>query len=465
MLTRGIERSYIEMNNKHAIVLGCGYAGMLAAKILSQHFQHVTIIERHEDVFHTPPDQVRLGIPQAVHLHVLLSQGQFLLDQFMPGILEEFKQYSCPHIDWAQDTRWYGPFGVYPQYASKIKTLGFSRACLDYLMVQHIRKISNVNILIGDVAELICSTTPGRIDSVKMHHTRINHHEILQADLIVDARGRRSNVTEILNQFGFHTLPELRVTNQIGYASRTYQFKNHDHKPFKQFYLQVRPGHSTRGVVISPIQEDKASVTLIGLNEHKPPKDLKEFDKYLYELPNQDLQQFLKHLEPISDVTLCRNMHNVHYQLGRMKKWPTGLIVIGDAACVLNPTYGQGMTVAAKEILLLQQTLTQLKNSPPAKQQNWERTFQKNVDQILALPWSMATGEDQRSLTKDNLPFSLRLMHRYYDGVLQLAVKHPYYHTQLTSVLHMMKKPSVFFRPLTMLRVVVNSILRTRRVD
>jgi 2-polyprenyl-6-methoxyphenol hydroxylase-like FAD-dependent oxidoreductase len=432
----------LDMHKKHAVILGCGYTGMLAATVLSQHFEQVSIIERYDDILNSGPEMVRMGIPQARHLHVLLQQGQLLLNQFMPGIIEEIKQFQCPEIDWAKDTKWHGPFGSYPQYLSDIKTIGFSRRILDYLMIKRIRNLANVKIIIDNVISLSCNKNPDTIDTVNLQN------DTLHADLIIDTRGRRSPISTNLNELGFTTLSPLKVTNELGYASRLYQI-NHPHKNFKQFYLQVRPGKSKRGVVISPIENNHVFVTQIGLQQAQPSRDTHEFDLFLKNLMNEDLQNFLNCLTPASDVAICKNLHNIHFRFGEMSKWPNGFIALGDAVCVLNPVYGQGMTVAAKQVLLLQQQLTL----------GMTTSFQKQIDDLLKTPWAMTTAEDQRQVAAKNLPIKLRLSHRYFDEILKLAVKNPRVHTQLTRVLHMMDKPDVFYKSGIMMRVLLHFVM------
>ena len=67
----------------HAIVIGGSIAGLTAARVLSDHFARVTVIER--DRLHGNAD-FRKGTPQARHAHVLLLRGLQLLEQMFPGL-------------------------------------------------------------------------------------------------------------------------------------------------------------------------------------------------------------------------------------------------------------------------------------------------------------------------------------------------------------------------------------------
>src|SRR5262245_48287655 len=57
----------------HAIVVGASMAGMLAARVLSEKFTRVTVLEREM----IPGGLIgRPGVPQARHLHALLPKGR-----------------------------------------------------------------------------------------------------------------------------------------------------------------------------------------------------------------------------------------------------------------------------------------------------------------------------------------------------------------------------------------------------
>ena len=72
--------------NRHAVVLGGSLAGLLAARILTDHFENVTLIERDE---YADTPEARRGIPQANHVHGLLLRGRQVLEELFPGLQDE----------------------------------------------------------------------------------------------------------------------------------------------------------------------------------------------------------------------------------------------------------------------------------------------------------------------------------------------------------------------------------------
>ena len=100
-------------NKRRAIVIGGSMAGLLAARVLADHFERVTVVER--DRLPTGPEP-RKGLPQARHVHILLWRGQMILDQLFPGLQDELGQAGAPRMDWIGDTRWYSFGGWAPRF-------------------------------------------------------------------------------------------------------------------------------------------------------------------------------------------------------------------------------------------------------------------------------------------------------------------------------------------------------------
>ena len=62
----------------HAIVLGASMSGLLAAKVLSDFYRTVTVVDR-DDLPDEPVN--RRGIPQGRHVHALLGRGGQIIDE------------------------------------------------------------------------------------------------------------------------------------------------------------------------------------------------------------------------------------------------------------------------------------------------------------------------------------------------------------------------------------------------
>jgi hypothetical protein len=68
-------------DRRHAVVIGASMAGLLAARVLSDHFAQVTIIERDRL---TADAEARKGVPQGRHVHGLLNASMLNLRNIEP---------------------------------------------------------------------------------------------------------------------------------------------------------------------------------------------------------------------------------------------------------------------------------------------------------------------------------------------------------------------------------------------
>src|ERR687894_1042341 len=108
----------------HALVIGGSMAGLLAARVLSERFGRVTIVER--DHFPEGP-RFRKGVPQSRHLHVFMMRGRMISDRLFPGLSEELEEAGAVLLDSASDFEWLTPPGFAPPLPSQLPLLISSR--------------------------------------------------------------------------------------------------------------------------------------------------------------------------------------------------------------------------------------------------------------------------------------------------------------------------------------------------
>ena len=138
---------------RHAVVVGGSLAGMLAARVLSDHFDDVTLLER--DRFPETP-AARKGLPQGRHVHVLLERGRGVLERFLPGLTGELVRAGAEPLDATQDVAWMSPYGWYVRFPGDLLLLASSRDLIDWGVRGRVAALPNVRIHQGvDVAGLI----------------------------------------------------------------------------------------------------------------------------------------------------------------------------------------------------------------------------------------------------------------------------------------------------------------------
>ena len=139
----------IDSNNpmyEHAVVIGGSMAGLTAARILSDHFAHVTVIER--DQMPNGCD-FRKGVPQGRHAHILLQRGQMILEQHFPGLSNQLLAGGAESINAGTDLAFCSPHGWLPSFESDMNLIGASRKLLDYVVYERLAEIENVSFRTG----------------------------------------------------------------------------------------------------------------------------------------------------------------------------------------------------------------------------------------------------------------------------------------------------------------------------
>jgi 2-polyprenyl-6-methoxyphenol hydroxylase-like FAD-dependent oxidoreductase len=179
-----------------ALVLGSGMAGILAARVLSDSFSEVVMIDRRP--IDPGSGTFSAGVPQADHLHVLLKRGQLVLERLFPGVLAELAAGGGPTNDWGNTTFWANPYGVHPVHPTEMTTLQFSREALDAAVLARVAARGNVRAVSARVAGLLGEASTGRILGVALG-SRGQGEALateLRADLVVDCRGRGSPIVD-----------------------------------------------------------------------------------------------------------------------------------------------------------------------------------------------------------------------------------------------------------------------------
>ncbi|MGF1425766.1 NAD(P)/FAD-dependent oxidoreductase [Kitasatospora sp. LaBMicrA B282] len=369
---------------RHAVVVGGGFAGLVTARVLADHVDQVSVLDKD-----TLPDRAahRAGTPQSRHPHALLARGAALLEDLFPGLRAELTDQGAPVSDFGHFPMRY-PTGWSPTVRSGLVLQTFSRPLLEFLIRRRVRALRNVTV--HDATEVTALTTgDARVTGVLARARGADRPSAHPADLVVIADGRYSRLPGWLAEARLPPPRCLRVDGQLAYTSRLYQ-RRPDRDPGFQASLQatLAPTTPSGGVVVA-IEDDRWLVCLFGAGGISAPTTPEGFAAYAAALDNPHVKQIVEDCQPIGAIHRYAGLDGRWHRYDRLAPPLRGLAVVGDALCALNPLYGHGMTVAVQQALVLGEAVTAC---PPDRAC---RVYQRRATRTLLLPWFMSTSLDR----------------------------------------------------------------------
>ncbi|MER5182710.1 NAD(P)-binding protein [Streptomyces sp. NPDC002896] len=361
-------------------MVGAGLAGLLTAAALGSAGWTVTLLER--DALNGGPGP-RPGVPQGHQPHVLLYRGLSAIETLLPGLRRELVEAGGVPLN-TGDLAWLGEQGWAPFGTPAFELVSATRPLVEHLVRQRVAALAGVQLHGGARVSGLRRPAGGTGWLVDC-----SGDAPLTADLVVDASGRASRLPIWLARSGYGEVATTIVDARVGYASRVYSAPA-DHLGRVAGVLMLLSPHSPCGGVALPVEGGRWVVAAVGAGDRRPPRDAEGFDAFLGRLRDPALADFARSARPVGDIAVHRRTGNVRHHYDRMKNWPTGLLAVGDASCAFNPVYGQGITVAACQALLLRRALAS--GLPPGS----ERRLMRRLARAADLPWSIATGEDLR---------------------------------------------------------------------
>ena len=425
----------------HAVVVGASIAGLLTARVLTDHFERVTIVERD----HLPDGGAfRRGVPHSHHLHGLMPGGRLAVDSLLPGFTADMVDAGGTVVRWPEDALWLTPAGWSRRFEAapdhRLVTIG--RPLLESLVRRRVLALDRVSVLEGvDVAGLV--PRPGGVAGIQLRDRGDRLGATLRrldAELVVDASGRASRAPDWLDALGYGRPRETVIDALLGYASRQYEPPAGWRADWKGVYLMAQPPANARTGIMFPIEGGRWLLSMMGAAGDHPPTDEDGFMAFARSLRSPIIADAIRHARPVGDITGYRRTENRRRHYERMRRWPDGFAVVGDAACAFNPVYGSGMSVAARTAVALGEALSSGRGL---------RGFQRTVADRGAAAWLLATGEDLRYPTTvgSRATAGTRLLHRYLDRVMGAATVSPATNRAFVSVMTLMSPPDILFRP------------------
>lgn len=433
---------------EHAVVLGASMGGLCAARVLADFYDHVTIVER--DMLPDEPAN-RRGVPQGRHVHALLGRGSEVLAELFPGILDDLVAAGAPVLDYTDLSEAFFSIAGHQLIRSggfkDIPPLFFpSRMLLEDLVRRRLRAMVNVTLLEGyDVADLTSTTGRDRVTGARIRSRNgAGGERVLTSDLVADATGRGARTPAFLDSLGYGRPTENEIGVRVAYSSQLLRLPPGALKELLVIVGPV-PGRPT-GMALFGYENDGWMFTVLGMAGHEPPTEPAEMVAFTENFAPGHVLTALRAAEPLTEVCRFRYPASRWRRYDQMRRFPAGLLVLGDAICSFNPVYGQGMTVAALEALALRRCLSHGGNSLA---QNYFRAAKKPI----GVAWRFAVGGDLNLPEVEGpRPLSLRMSNRYVDRIQTAAESDIIVAEQLTKVVGLVDKPARLLHPKMLVR-------------
>jgi 2-polyprenyl-6-methoxyphenol hydroxylase-like FAD-dependent oxidoreductase len=379
-----------------AVIAGGSVAGLVTALALAEAGFRVQVLESSEP----PPDGPagpcaerwrRPTVPQAHHSHTLTSLGVRVLSERAPRILSDLLAAGARLLD-LTDVAPQHPCGqADPQRDAVLRALGVRRSVLDLVLYRSVRALPGVRISHrSTVSGLLTDPAERRVTGVI---TRSGQR--LCADVVIDATGRKARSRQWLRAAGLPVPADMRAPSGLRGFTRFYRLRG-----------AAQPGPLNRGNAAGGIWDHYAGVL--------HPGDNGTFAVALATLPGDTVTGVLRHpaaftaaaratphvgcwlaegvSEPLGPVEVITCPPNALRGAAVAQPAPVhGLFPVGDAACVTNPLFGRGLSLAMAHAF----RLAELLRGRPAIDEVLSGQAAAAADELLR-PWYEQSARDDR---------------------------------------------------------------------
>ena len=269
----------------------------------------------------------------------------------------------------------------------------------------------------------------------------------LVADLVVDTTGRSGRTPAWLEALG-HTPPlDEHIRIGVGYASCLLRLDPAALNGDKLIAIGPHRGQPW-GMAMMAVEDGGSLLTVLGYRGHHPPPDLAGVMSFVARSAPPDVYEAVAAAQPIDDrVATYRLESNLRRHYERLRHFPDGLVVLGDAVTSFNPIYGQGMTVAALQAVALRHCVSQADRFT-------SRRFLRTSARLATAAWDMTTGADlDLPEVEGPRPVKVRIINAYMRRLMAAASHDTVLATAFMRVAGMVDQPPTLLRPRNVVRV------------
>jgi 2-polyprenyl-6-methoxyphenol hydroxylase-like FAD-dependent oxidoreductase len=334
-------------------IVGGSVAGLGAAHLLARDGHDVIVLERDATPLPATPAEAferwdRRGAPQVRHSHAFLARLRNLLRDRAPDLLQALLASGAAELrygDFLPETM----LDRAPRPGDEdLVMLACRRVTFEWVLRKEALRLPHVEL--RDGAEVRGLRARAEAGGVRVHGVLLatldGATEILEADYVVDASGRRSKLPAWLAAIGAPRPKEEAEDCGIYYCSRFYRLRGE--RPQGETTIAGDLGYLKYAVFSG--DSGIFSITFAASPDDAPLRALlreKPFEAAAEAIPAVAPWVAPAVAEPISEVHGMGNLRNVRrFLVADGRPLAPGVLAIGDAAIHTNPLYGRGCSFA-----------------------------------------------------------------------------------------------------------------------
>ncbi|MES4908512.1 MULTISPECIES: hypothetical protein [unclassified Streptomyces] len=452
---------------RRAVILGGSVAGLLAARVLSDHADEVFVLEQ-DDI--APSGEFwggqgpRPGVPQGTQMHALLDAGRRKIDHWLPGFATELVADGAALADTGTDVHSYLE-GRLKVLVGGVEMISATRPFLESHLRRRVWELGNLRLVNGRVRGL--AFTGDRVSGVRYVGGQpagegdTADEEVLAADLVVDATGRASRIGAWLREGGWPEPETRRMRVDLGYATALFRSPEGPHDATLAQSLSTLPDGRLRLGTLGRVEGDRWVVLVAGYADDRPGRGIEEFLLRCKEDPAAPFRRLAEAGEPIGEPVAYRHPDNRRRDFHRLDRFPAGLVAIGDTLASFNPIYGQGMSSAAMHASCL---AGHLASGRSLRDPAW--SYFKQVRAVVDDAWQTSAVNDLKlPHVTGPRPRGFKVASVLSDLIVRASVTDPVVHRRFLEVAHMLSPVKTLMRPGTVVRAAwtVRKQMRTGR--
>jgi 2-polyprenyl-6-methoxyphenol hydroxylase-like FAD-dependent oxidoreductase len=374
------------------LVLGAGVCGLATGMMLARDGHDVTILERDQGSVPNSAEEAweqwsREGVTQFRQAHYLQPAGHTVLESTLPDVPAALEQAGAVRFD--------ALCMMPPTIADRAPrpgderfvTVTARRPALEQVLSRAAQAEPGLEMRRGmGVKALITQCYNG---TPHVSGVATESGEVLSADLVVDAMGRRSQLPRWLSAAGCR--PPQEEVEDAGFIYYTRYFRSRNGGvPQPRGPLLAPVG--TFSVVTLPSDNKTWSVTVYISTGDRPLKRMRHPDRWMSVVAACPLQAHWLDGEPITGIDAMSGVIDRYRRLNvDGQPVATGVALVADAWACTNPSLGRGMSLGLRHAQRLRDVVRTHLDNPHEFAEAWD-----SVTEAELTPWYRETVDENR---------------------------------------------------------------------